>query len=201
MTARKIASGLAALALAGSVVVSTATLASAQENPGASKCNSANRTSGQTGTGPSVADQNAERGQRQAASSGCARFAPGRQVEVGVRSTYQVLGTTTANQFGEATFAFTVPTNLANGPHEVVFTDTANRSNVVTAGFVVNGGPFSGAATGQNRNNARVAGVLPRTGADSLVPLGIGGGVLVLAGAGIVVAARRRSNELPGSAA
>lgn len=134
-----------------------------------------------------VSDENAERGQRMSASSGCARFAPGRSVAFGVESEYQQLGTTTADETGEAEATFTVPSNLSNGRHHVVFTGEGvdGETNTVRIPFQVTG---TAGAPGQTTNGS----ALPRTGADQLVPLTVAGLTLVTVGAGIVVLARRR---------
>lgn len=197
MTVRPLVSGLAALSLAAVAVVGAAVPAGAQNARCASTGAGGNANQyAPEGQGQGVSDGTAERGQRISASSGCARFAPGRSIAFGVESVYQQLGTTTSTQFGEATATFTVPSNLENGRHSVVFTGpstggaetTVRVPFTVVAGTVVGGGPVGSSG----RANA-----LPLTGSQELVGLSVGGVALIALGIGTVVVARRRREDLP----
>ena len=202
MTARTLASGIAALSLVGASVLGFTGVASAQQQ---SRC-AANSNAGNVyppggqgagqgqGQGPGISDDTPGRGQQVTATSGCRAFAPGQRVNFGVESTYQQLGTVTATQFGEAVATFTVPCNLENGRHSVVFTgpSAAGAETTVRVPFTVVDGVVVCGARG-----APVRSGLPLTGSQELVGLGVAGGALVALGAGIVVVARRRREELP----
>lgn len=183
MSVRTIATSIAALSLVGVAVVAPATIAHAQES---SDCVVGNGYAPQ-GQGQGVSDGTATRGQEISASSGCAQFAPGREVAFGVESTYQQLGTTTANAGGAANATFTVPQNLSNGRHHVVFTGPAFNGQGTNTVRV----PFTVVADAAGRA------ALPVTGSDELIALAIGGSALVALGAGMVVVARRRREGMP----
>lgn len=196
-----LAAGTAALLITGASLLGTAGVASAQQSPGLGGQNCENVRNvypqgGNRGRGAGVSDGEVNRGERVRGNSGCSQFAPGRRITVTAESTPVAVGTTTAGPGGAAVIDFTVPTSLENGRHNLVFTDTDNTSNAVRVAFNVVGGPgVAGARQGQGGGQGRGAGqgrALPRTGADQLVPLTIGGVALVGIGASIVVGARRR---------
>lgn len=199
MTARTLASGIAALSLVGASVLGFTGVASAQQQ---SRC-AANSNAGNVyppgglgqgqgqGQGPGISDSTPNRGQQVTATSGCRAFAPGQRVNFGVESTYQQLGTVTSTQFGEAIATFAVPNNLENGRHDVVFTgpSPAGPTTTVRVPFTIEAGAVV-IAGGPTRSG------LPFTGSQELVVLGVAGGALIALGAGIVVVARRRREEL-----
>ncbi|MGI8536877.1 MAG: hypothetical protein ACR2K2_10345, partial [Mycobacteriales bacterium] len=196
-----LASGIAALSLVGASVLGFTGVASAQQQ---SRC-AANSNAGNVyppgglgagqgqGQGPGISDSTPNRGQQVTATSGCRAFAPGQRVNFGVESTYQQLGTVTATQFGEAIATFAVPNNLENGRHDVVFTgpSPAGPETTVRVPFTIVAGAVVVVGAAPVRSG------LPFTGSHELVVLGVAGGALVALGAGIVVVARRRPEELP----
>lgn len=219
----RLTSSLATVAIAGLVVVGAPLPASAQQGEpgqGSERCSAAGGGPGNApgnapqypgGDGSSVSDSNAERGQSMSASSGCSEFAPGQNVQYGVESVFQLLGSVVANAGGEAVATFVVPTNLPDGQHHVVFRGAGltGAPNEVRVPFTVTGGVATATATGAGAgsgagadSDVSVAGVqLPRTGSDEIVPLSALGLSLVTAGAGLVVVARRRRREIAGLAA
>lgn len=192
MTDGRLAKGLAALSLAAVAALGLPGTALAQQGPyeGPGRSESA-PGQGNTATCPADEDRdgnpgNCGRGAEMSASSGIGSLDPGTPFEYGVESTYQKLGTGTVNASGAAVVTFTVPTNLSNGRHHVVFLGEKNGQPVeVRVPFTVRGSAVA----------AGTRGSLPRTGSDDLVALGIAGGSLVLVGAGVVFAARRRRED------
>lgn len=211
----RLASGAAALSLAGLVVAAPLPASAQDPGQGSERCEAAGAPGNAPQYPPSdnagVSDSNAERGQQMSASSGCARFAPGRQVAFGVESVFQQLGSVIASVGGEATATFTVPTNLVDGQHHVVFRGASltGAPTEVRIPFTVSGGVFTGPGAGTdagtdagagagagNDGTVSVGGVqLPRTGSDEILPLTALGLGLVAAGAAMVVVARRRRNS------
>lgn len=198
-------SRLAATALAASIagLVIAAPLPAVAQDPGqgSERCAAAgapgNAPQYPPSQGAGVSDSNPQRGQQMSATSGCREFAPGQSVAFGVESAFQQLGSVIATVGGEASASFTVPTNLANGPHHVVFRGIGlnGAANEVRIPFTVSGGPATGAAA-PGGGTVNVGGVaLPRTGSDEVVPLTALGVGLVVAGAGLVVVARRRRRD------
>lgn len=213
----RLSAGAAALSLVGVVALGAFSPAQAQDsNPGSDRCTTEGGGSGPGNAPgnspayppaqneePAVSDGQAERGQEMSASSGCAKFAPGRSVAFGVESVFQQLGTVLASAGGEASATFTVPTNLSNGLHHVVFRGASltGAPTEVRIPFTVAGGPTAAApGTGAGPSQGApgggtvsVGGVnLPRTGSDEVVPLTLLGAGLLGAGAALVVVARRR---------
>lgn len=202
----RLSSSTAALSLAGLLALGAYAPAHAQDaNPGSDTCSTVGNAPGESpqyppaqNDQPAVSDSTAERGQEISASSGCAQFAPGSSVAFGVESVFQQLGTVIASVGGEATATFTVPTNLADGLHHVVFRGASltGAATEVRIPFTVSGGattaaPVSGSPS--QGGTVNVGGVnLPRTGSDEVVPLTLLGVGLVAAGAAMVVVARRR---------
>jgi LPXTG-motif cell wall-anchored protein len=178
MNTRRAGTGLAALALTGLSVFGLQAPVHAQyvTDPTAEE---------------SVSDSTVEPGQELTASTAAGSFPPGSEVEVGVESTYQRVGTTTAAANGSARFTFEVPRNLEPGEHNVVFTGSGNTERVPFTVVGASGGAGTGSATDT------VAGQLPRTGTNDFVPLTVAGAGLVLVGTGVVVAARRRRTDGP----
>lgn len=217
---------VAALSLAGLATLGLAAPAAAQEsqpgNPGqgSERCEAA----GAPGSGAyppaagtqdaAVSDSTPQRGQRVTATSGCREFAPGASVSVRVGSL--LVGSTVASAQGEAVTSFIVPTTLADGGYEVLFSGLgfSGQPHVVGVPIQVAGGT-SGAATGggtpeepadtavggadDGAGTVTVAGVsLPRTGSGEVVPLtATGFGLVAAGGALVLVARRRRQDQLP----
>ncbi|MGB8652676.1 MAG: hypothetical protein WCD35_18665, partial [Mycobacteriales bacterium] len=96
----------------------------------------------------SVSDSTARPGESLTAQSGEGEFDNGSHVAVELHSQTVALGTVTTNSAGNAVVSFKVPTSLAAGTHEVVFTGPffgASRS--VSVPFTVvgkDGLPFTG---------------------------------------------------------
>lgn len=180
MTARTLASALAAAALAGAAVLGTAAPATAQEYPPA-----------QEGV---ISDSTVVAGQTVTVEVGPGTFAPEITVTVTVPG-LDVSGTTESAADGGAEFSFTVPSDAPTGTFEVVFT---GGGTTVAVPFEVVG---AAAAPVQEVDQVEQGSALPRTGADQVIPLTIGGVVLVAVGGGMVVAARRRRDTLPTSLA
>lgn len=106
-------------------------------------------------------------------------FAPNSTVQVTVFSSPVSLGTVVTDATGSFSVEVTVPADLANGTHTLVATgiapDGSTRNLVITV--TVSGGVAT----------------LANTGFDVAVPL-TGGALALLAGAGLLVGARRRSS-------
>ena len=194
-----------AVSITGLVIVGTPLSAGAQDSgQGSDRCEAAgapgNAPQYPPSQGAGVSDSNPQRGEQISATSGCREFAPGQSVAFGVESVFQQLGSVVATIGGEATATFTVPTNLPDGRHSVVFRGASltGAPNEVRVPFTVSGGPATGAAvdSAAGGGTVTVGGVqLPRTGSDEVVPLTALGVGLVVAGAGMVVVARRRRRE------
>ena len=107
-------------------------------------------------------------------------YAPNSTVQLTVFSSPVSLGTVVTDQNGAFSVEVTIPANLANGTHHLVATgiapDGTTRNLVITV--TVSGGVAT----------------LATTGFDA-VPVALGGGLFLLAGAGLVVGARRRSTN------
>lgn len=197
MIPRLLSAGAVALTLAGTSLLGAVGVAQAQQI--APQCQNVQNVypPGQNrGQGVGASPKNVRPDQTVRARSGCSQFAPGRRVEVGVESEYQVVTFATADAGGDVVVDFAIPTNLANGRHDIVLTDTEVRSNVVRVPFTVNGAAAAPAAA-PAASRSRVAGVLPRTGDEAMIPLAVGGTVLIALGAGTVAAARRRREVAP----
>jgi len=196
MTIGRISKGLAALSVAAVAMLGAPGAALAQEGPYSGPGRSASAPGqGNFASCPNDANRTGNpgrcgRGAQMSASSGRGSLDPGTSGEFGVESTYQRLGSFTVNADGAAVVSFTVPNNLSNGRHDVVFLGTKNGQPVeVRVPFTVSG--TAGAAGAGGRS-----GQLPRTGADQLVPLALSGAALVALGAGVVVVARRRREDI-----
>lgn len=189
MTPRTLATGASALMIAGAVSFGLPGVAFADE-PSCQNGGQGQYPPGQN-AGAHVEDGQVQRGQQETAYSGC-DFQAGEDVEYGVESTYQKLGVVKANARGIATATFTVPTNLSDGTHYVVFKGLSS-GKVVRVPFQVQGGTLTGVSGGNNQ--------LPRTGSAELVPLALLGGGLVAAGGATIVAARRRRESSPSALA
>lgn len=203
---------VAALSLAGLATLGLATPASAQEsqpgNPGqgSEQCEAAGAP-GSGGYPPAAGTQDAAvsdptpaRGQRVTATSGCREFAPGSQVSVRLGSL--LMGTTIASAQGEAVFSFVVPSTVADGGYEVLFSGLGfdGRQNAVGVPVQIAGGATTGATAPDAEDEdgtVSVAGVsLPRTGSAEVLPLTAAGIGLVAAGGALVLVARRRRQDL-----
>lgn len=199
MLNRALRGGLAATLIAGTAVLGATGVASAQpakdDRCPANENSASGRGYNPPGQGAGVSNPNARRNEPQTARSGCARFKG--PVQGTVNSTPLDLGTVQASPGGEAVFSFRIPSNFETGPHNVTMTgqafDGSGQSSVVLPFTVV-----ADAAAGATRGRS---GALPRTGADSLVELTAAGVVLVGAGAGMVVVARRRRGDSPAGVA
>ncbi|MCW2581653.1 MAG: hypothetical protein JWQ53_443 [Klenkia sp.] len=113
-----------------------------------------------------------------------AGFAPNSTVQLTLFSAPVSLGTVVTDENGSFSVEVTLPANLTNGTHTLVATginpDGTTRNLVITV--TVSGGVVTDAAT------------LANTGFDTAVPL-TGGALALLAGAGMLVGARRRSSN------
>jgi hypothetical protein len=113
-------------------------------------------------------------------------------------------GTETANADGSVDFTLNAPSEP--GRYDVVF---AGAGRTVTVPFTVVAAAAAGPGNGQGAdgngaggnggggNGARANRALPFTGTDAIVPLTITGVTLVGVGGGIVVASRRRREDMP----
>lgn len=106
-------------------------------------------------------------------------FAPNSTVQLLVYSSPVSLGTVVTDSTGSFSVEVTVPANLANGTHHLVATGVDANGNV--RNLVISVTVSGGVAT------------LATTGFDA-VPVAVGGGLVLLTGAGLLVGARRRSN-------
>jgi hypothetical protein len=106
-------------------------------------------------------------------------FAPNSTVQLLVYSSPVSLGTVVTDENGSFSVEVTVPANLANGTHHLVATGVDANGNVrnLVIAVTVSGGVAT----------------LATTGFDA-VPVAVGGGLVLLTGAGLLVGARRRSN-------
>lgn len=162
-----------AVALSGVALLGVAT-------PAAAQTYNENQTAG-------TSDSTVTPGQTFTADSGSGAFAEGEAPEV------RVLGNgfnaeceaSPADATGNVEATCTVPRDARPGRAEVRFGDE------VSVPFTV----VSGAAASPGR------GQLPRTGADNVPELTAAGVALVLAGAGVVFAARRRRADMPAGVA
>ena len=190
MTSRKLASALAATSLAGAAVLGMSTPALAQYPVSPSPA-----APGGAGT-PS--DTTPVPGQNITITFPSGSFTAGSTVAV----TIPALGITTtaiANPQGGLTFSLAVPAGATPGQVRASFSGTLNGAAVVrTSSLTVVAAAAASPGRGQGSagNSA-----LPRTGSDQIVPLAIAGLALVGVGGGIVVASRRRREDLPGSIA
>ena len=107
-------------------------------------------------------------------------FAKNSTVQLTVFSSPVSLGTVVTDQNGAFSVEVTIPANLANGTHHLVATGVDINGNV--RNLVITVTVSGGVAT------------LATTGFDA-VPVALGGGLFLLAGAGLVVGARRRSTN------
>jgi len=135
-----------------------------------------------------ISDSTVAPGQPLTVSFPSGTFTPGETVEYGVRSTYQKLGTTTAAANGSTSATLTVPMNLGDGQHEVVFTGLTSHK-VATMAFKVIPASSSGSS---GSRGATLPGSSSGPSGLTMTAAGIG---LALLGGGIVVAARRRHHE------
>ncbi len=117
-------------------------------------------------------------------------FKVGTPYTITLHSTPQVLASGTATST-TITRTVTIPAGVT-GDHtlSLVGTDTSGGPRELDAAITV----VSGAAA--SGSGATISGGLPATGTDSnTLPLAAGGGALVLVGAGLVIAARRRGRS------
>lgn len=106
------------------------------------------------------------------------------------RSVYQWLGQATANAAGAVVVTFRLPA-LAPGDHHVVFTSLVDGDQVQV--------PFTMLTAAASRAGTAVSprvGKLPRAGSTELLLLAVGGTGLFVAGAGVLLSARRRRGRL-----
>ena len=106
-------------------------------------------------------------------------FAPGTTVQLTVFSSPVSLGTVVAGEDGSFSVEVTIPANLADGTHHLVATGIA--ADGTTRNLVITVTVSGGVAT------------LATTGFDA-VPVAVGGGLVLLVGAGLAVGARRRES-------
>lgn len=111
-------------------------------------------------------------------------------VDVAIESVPQVLGQATAGDDGTFSLTVTIPSDAPLGPHAITATgdafDGSGRLKLSTPITVV-----AAAGAGGGGGGTGTKGDLPRTG-ENTFPLVQLGGVLVLAGAGMVLAVRSR---------
>lgn len=192
MTSRKLASAVAAASLAGASVVGMAAPALAQ-------------TGSTTPVTRGVSDSSITAGETITVNTGSGSFVPGSTVTVTIPG-LGISGSVVVDGLGNARFQFKVPAGTAPGNFSVNF---AGAPAPVSVPFTVVASAAAGSGTGSTGSGstgtgtaARASGTsLPRTGADQMVPLAISGLALVGIGAGIVVASRRRREDLPGGIA
>lgn len=208
MSTRRLASAVATLAVSAAAAVSFAAPALAQQGPGCPNPGG-QYPPGQDcpagafpGQGRGVSDGNPAPGERMSANSGRGSFDPGSRAEYGVESTYIKLGETTVNADGMAVASFELPTSLAVGQHHVVFRGIKDGAPAtVRVPFTLTAAAAGGAGGGTANPREGVLGALPRTGADAVVPMAATGIALVAVGAGVVLVARKRRQELDSSLA
>lgn len=201
MTSRKLASAAAAACLAGAAVLGMGAPAMAQ-------------TGSELPQVAGASDSTPAPGQSVTITTGSASFTPGSTVRFTLVGS-SVSGTAVANRFGSASFTFVVPLDTPPGsavvrasgtlagvartvdfPITVVASSTAAPAQGGSAGGQTSGSQTSGSQTSGGQS-AAAGRALPRTGSDQMVPLAITGVVLVGAGAGLVIASRRRREDLP----
>ena len=193
MTSRKLASALVTASLAGAAVLGVSGPAAAQTG------SELPQTPGAT-----VSDSTPVPGQTVTVTTGPGSFTPGSTVGFSIPG-LNITGSVVAGATGAATFTFTVPAGTAPGRFNAVFSGTlAGVARTVSVPFTVVAAAAAGPGRGQGASGQSAAGrgaSLPRPGADQMVPLAITGIALVGVGAGIVVASRRRREDLPGGVA
>lgn len=187
MTTRKLASAVAAATLAGASVVGMAAPALAQSLTPVTR---------------GVSDSNITAGETVTVNTGSGSFVPGSTVTVTIPG-LGISGSVVVDGLGNARFQFTVPAGTRPGTFSVNF---VGAPAPVSVPFTVVASAAAGSGSGSTGSGAgtgsRAAGSsLPRTGADQMVPLAISGLALVGVGGGIVVASRRRREDLPGGIA
>lgn len=227
MSTSRLASSTAVFVLAASGVLGLAGTASAEPTPGydptpACTAAAAYPAAVAQGDGRGLSDTTLERLQADVgATSGCLSFPAGSTVQLRIVSASQQfgLGSATVDEGGNVSVTFDTPECIENGdarfeftggsttvsiPFEVVGGSTQGCVGVLNAAGNFIGqnqggtGGGNGATGGNERSRDRVASVLPRTGDDTLIPLGLAGVALVAAGSGIVASARRRRGGAPG---
>jgi len=194
MTSRKLASAVAAATLAGGAVLGMSTPASAQTYP-----------PGTTQRG--ISDSTVKANQDVTANTGSGACNPGSDVAVTIPG-FEGTEIVQADATGNATIDFFIEEGATPGNYEVVFTCVLGAdTNTVRVPFTLvadsdgggdtDGSGTPGTGTGGTGGTTGGGSSLPRTGADQMVPLAITGIALVGAGAGIVVASRRRREDMP----
>lgn len=181
--------------LAAAAVVSTATVAlvgpaAAQQYPpgppSSPPGNSANTPASETARGvPFRSGSTVSPGQLGFISAPAGTFDADSRGPVEFRSTPVQLGRFHARADGSMIFSFRIPSAATAGQHTIVASGVRDGAAVELAVPVT---VVTAAATAPLG--------LPRTGADAVVPMAASGVALVLAGAGVVVVARRRRAEL-----
>jgi LPXTG-motif cell wall-anchored protein len=206
MTTGRLTKGLTALSVAAVAFVGVQAPAMAQAPPADRPCGPGQGQPpayppGQPGSA-SASDDTPVQNQRITFTAAPGTFDPGSQARACLRdSSGRVfsLGLVTVNPNGSATISFNIPSDAAAGTAVLSFQGVRGGSYAdVSDTITIRAAGASAAApgrTGSTGSQARSA-ALPRTGADQLVPLSVLGGSLVLAGAGVVVASRRRREDL-----
>lgn len=192
MRARRSTSTLAGLALGVTAVAGFTGTAQAQTPAPYPPTTAAPE---QEGAGAGASDPTPAPGQQVTVSSGADTFTPGSTVTVTLDG--EVVGTVTASGSGAAVVEITAPDEP--GTYQVVFTGTDDGAAATESVSITVQGAAAGGGTVTNPRPG-VLGALPRTGADAVVPIAASGIALVVAGAGAIVVARRRSSELDSSA-
>lgn len=150
---------------------------------------------------PGISDSTVVSGQTVTVTSGTGSYQPGELVEYGILSadgTDLPLGQATADASGAVRATFQMP-DLPPGTYSVLFTSTVDGRQVRVP-FTVPAGLAPGAGGGVvpevREVVSGVAGKLPRTGSTELLLLAAGGTGLFVAGAGVLLSARRRRGRL-----
>lgn len=94
------------------------------------------------------------------------------------------VGSATTDSGGSFSGSLTIPANAPLGPCSVTATDVAGSSQ--SAALLITSAEVPAAAAGPT-------GSLPRTGSSTTIPMIAAGGLLVLGGAALVLASRRRT--------
>lgn len=184
MSAHTFGSAVAALSLAGLAVLGTASTASAQTDECYPNCP---RT---------ISDSTPRAGQTITVSTGQGSFAAGESVDYAIvrGESVNVLGTAIADANGDVTVTFVVPSDTPPGKASVLFSGESGTTVVIPFTVVAAGGGGGGGDDDDDDGSGSTSrgGSLPRTGANDVVAITAVGASFLVAGAGLVLVARRR---------